>query len=136
MDENGYIFDQAPYFSGGIYFKFYGLTSGINPSGSYFSEQYFNQLIYFKNILVEFGLKPTSLYITPDQNVEVFLDNGISSNNEPEIIFKQSGDYENIAENLKAALTTEPLQTQFKNKYATLQYIDLRFSNKVYYKFQ
>lgn len=136
IDENGYIFDQAPYFSGGVYFKFYGSTSGTDPSGSYFSKQYFKQLIYFKNILVEFGLKPVALYITPDQNVEVFLENGVSSKNEPEIIFKQNGDYENIAENLKAVLTTEPLQTEFKNKYSSLQYIDLRFGNKVYYKFQ
>ncbi|HEV7702570.1 MAG TPA: hypothetical protein VGO63_03985, partial [Candidatus Paceibacterota bacterium] len=26
LDKEGYIFDQAPYFSGEVYFKFYGLT--------------------------------------------------------------------------------------------------------------
>jgi hypothetical protein len=153
VDENGYIFDQAPYFSGGVYFKFYGipdvavpdvgipqggsLTPGaeIDPSGSYFSEQYFKQLISFRDILVEFGLKPASLYVTSDQDVEVFLTNQAPSTNQPEIIFKLNGNYDNIAENLEAALTTEPLQTQFKNQYTTLQYIDLRFGNKVYYKF-
>ncbi|MDR3519270.1 MAG: hypothetical protein P4L63_00020 [Candidatus Pacebacteria bacterium] len=155
VDENGYIFDQAPYFSGEVYFKLYGApdvgrqdastrpTSGglstdgndSDPSGSYFSEQYFKQLIVFKNILVGFGLKSISLYVTPDQDAEVFLANQAPSTNEPEIIFKLNGDYDNIAENLEAALTTEPLQTQFKNKYSTLQYIDLRFGNKVYYKF-
>jgi hypothetical protein len=148
VDENGYIFDQAPYFSGGVYFKFYGTpdvaipqsgsptTGAADPSGSYFSQQYFKQLISFKDILIEFGLKPVAIYVTGDQNVEVFLANQAPSTNQPQIKFKLNGDYENIAENLKAALTTEPLQTEFKNKYATLQYIDLRFGNKVYYKFQ
>ena len=48
IDDNGYIFNQAPYFSGEVYFKFYG-NSGI---GSYFSMQNFQQLISFKNILI------------------------------------------------------------------------------------
>ena len=111
-------------------------TGAADPSGSYFSQQYFKQLISFKDILIEFGLKPVAIYVTGDQNVEVFLANQAPSTNQPQIKFKLNGDYENIAENLKAALTTEPLQTEFKNKYATLQYIDLRFGNKVYYKFQ
>jgi len=144
MDENGYIFDQAPYFSGGVYFKFYGTpdvglplcgipTSG-DPSGCYFSQQYFSQLIFFKNILVSFGLKPVSTYVTTDGNVDVFLSGTNSSTTGPEIIFKLNDNYQTVAENLEAALTTEPLQTEFKNKYSSLQYIDLRFGNKVYFK--
>jgi hypothetical protein len=54
----------------------------------------------------------------------------------PEIIFKIDSDFQKIAENLQAAITTEPLQTDFKNKYSSLLYIDLRFGNKVYYKFR
>ena len=44
-------------------------------------------------------------------------------------------DFEKLAENLQAALMTEPLQSDFKNKFSSLLYIDLRFGNKVYYKF-
>jgi hypothetical protein len=51
------------------------------------------------------------------------------------IKFKLNSDFENLAENLDAALDTDPFKTEFKNKYALLQYIDLRFGNKVYYKF-
>ena len=48
VDENGYIFDQAPYFSGEVYFKFYGEPDGglsLNeaPSGLYFNQQDFSQ---------------------------------------------------------------------------------------------
>jgi hypothetical protein len=131
LDEDGYIFDEAPYFSGEVYFKFYGSAD----IGSYFSKQNFKRLISFKDILVGIGLKPVSLYITNDGDVNIFLSRGNSSTNEPKIIFKIDADFQNVAENLEAALTTEPLQSEFKNKYSLLQYIDLRFGNKVYYKF-
>jgi len=80
-------------------------------------------------------LKPVSIYVTSDGDVKLFLSSGNSGTMGPQIIFKLNGNYENIAENLEAALTTTPLQTEFKNKYSSLQYIDLRFGNKVYYKF-
>ena len=54
----------------------------------------------------------------------------------PEIIFKADSDFNQIIENLQSVLTTEPLQTEFKTKYSSLLYIDLRFGNKVYYKFK
>jgi hypothetical protein len=133
MDDNGYIFDQAPYFSGEVYFKFYGLNND-NPSGSYYSQQNFQQLVSFKDMLVNFGLKPASIYVTNDGNVDVFLSGLNSSTTGPEIEFSINSDFQNVAENLEAALTTEPLQTEFKTKYSTLQYIDLRFGNKVYFK--
>ncbi len=54
VDENGYIFDQAPYFSGEVYFKFYGpmLLIAEILLVLYFSQQHFQQLISFKNTLV------------------------------------------------------------------------------------
>jgi len=151
MDEDGYIFDQAPYFSGEVYFKFYGVPDGSpdvvrqgNPgrltsgdfSGLYFSQQNFKELISFKDTLINLGLKPVAIYITTEGDVHVALVQGSPTTTRPEIILKLGADYENVAENLEAALTTDPLQTQFKNKYSSLQYIDLRFGNKVYYKFQ
>jgi hypothetical protein len=138
LDEDSYVFDEAPYFSGEVYFKFYGLA-GLNinnPLGFYFFKQNFKQLISFKDILVSIGLKPVALYITDDGDIQVFLSRGDSLITGPKIILKMDADFQNVAENLEAALTTEPLQSKFKNKYSSLQYIDLRFGNKVYYKFK
>ena len=132
-DESGYIFDEAPYFSGNVYFKFYGNVD--NPIGSYFLKQNFKQLISFKDILIDLGLKPVALYITTDGDIQVFLSGGTTLVDTPKIILKENADFQNVAENLQAALNTEPLQSKFKNNYAKLQYIDLRFGNKVYDKF-
>ena len=134
LDEDGYIIDEAPYFSGEVYFKFYGSSEGL---GSYFSKENFKQLILFKDILISFGLKPVAFYLTNNGDAEVFLSKGTSHalTTGPKIIFKQNADFQNIAENLEAALNTEPLKSKFKNKYSSLLYIDLRFGNKVYDKF-
>ncbi len=137
LDENGYLFDEAPYFSGEVYFKFYGLTNldANNLLGSYFSFQNFQKLIFFKERLQNIGLKPTTLYISENGDIKIFLSEKTSFM-KPEIIFKINSDFEKIAENLETALNTEPLQSNFKNRYSSLLYIDIRFENKVYYKFR
>lgn len=139
LDEDGYAFDEAPYFSGNVYFKFYGLPAQAgsveNPLGSYFSKQNFKELISFKDTLVAMGLKPMALYVTNNGDMEIFLSRENTNGTMPKIIFKGDADFKNIAENLQAALHTEPLQSKFKNNYSALEYIDLRFENKVFDKF-
>jgi len=124
MDETGFIFAEAPYFSGEVYFKFYGIANTLKGN--------FEKFISFKKTLENMGLKPVTLYIEENGNTEILLS---GTPTKPEIIFKNDSDLQVIAENLEAALSVEPLQSEFKNKYASLEYIDLRYGNKVYYKF-
>ena len=132
MDEAGYIFDKAPYFSGDVYFKFYGLAN----LGTYFSKENFKQLIYFKDTLLGIGFKPVSLYVLDNGDIKIFLSDSNKVLVGPYIALKASSNFQKVAENLQTALTTEPLQSDLKNKYSSLLYIDLRFGNKVVYKFQ
>ncbi len=126
MDESGYVFDEAPYFSGEVYLKFYGKTN----------IPYFTKLISFKNTLEKIGVKPAIFNILDNGDIEIYLSSSLKSQMGPKIIFKADSDFEQVLENLQSVLTTEPLQTDFKNKYSSLLYIDLRFGNKVYYKFK
>lgn len=137
LDDDGYIFDKAPYFSGEVYFKFFGqvdLNNGL-PSGSYFFKENFKNIILFKQMFESMALKPVVLYMQKTGDIKIFLSRDKTLTG-PEIIFKANADLEKIAQNLKAALGTEPLKTEFKNKYSSLLYIDLRYGNKVYYKFK
>lgn len=124
LDETGFTFDEAPLFSKEVFFKFYGVLPVD-----------FAKFILFKQTLESMGLKPVALYAENTGDMKVFLSAKSSISMGPEIIFNSDYDFEKITENLQTALTTEPLQTDFKNKYDTLLYIDLRFENKVYYKF-
>ena len=136
MDKDGYIFDEAPYFSGAVYSKFYGSTgtTAENPSGIYFLKENFTKIISFENILKEMGLNPTAFWLDDNNEGNISLSGEPMAG--PRIIFKMDSDYEKIAQNLQAAISTEPLQTDLKNKFASLLYLDLRFGNKVYYKFK
>ncbi len=127
LDETGFIFDEAPYFSGEVYFKFYGVT---------ISELDFEKLISFKKTLETMGLKPNALYAEKNGDIKIFLPSKNSSFTDPYIIFKSGDDFKDVMENLEVALNTEPLLTNFKAKYSSLLYIDLRFGNKVVYKFK
>lgn len=126
MDEDGFIFDEAPYFSGEVYFKFYGSLSQVN----------FEKLILFKKTLETIEIKPTALRIEENGDIKIFLSALNKTPTGSYIILKADSDFQKVAENLEIALGTEPLLSDFKNKYSSLLYIDLRFGNKVYYKFK
>lgn len=138
LDENGFVFGEAPYFSGEVYLRFYGLgdLNQDNPVGFYFSRKIFNNLILFKNEVEKMGLKAKAFYILPDGDIKMFLPSKDGTSKDPEVIFKSNADFNQVAENLQASLGTEPLQSKFKKDYTSLLYIDLRFGNKVYYKFK
>lgn len=135
LDSSGYVFDEAPYFSGEVYFKFFGsLRGAAGPLGSYFSVNDFPSLVFLKNTLEAMELDPVSLEVS-GEDISILLSRRNSAVG-PEIILKADADFEKVIENLDSALSTEPLLTDFKNKYSSLEYLDLRFGNKVYFKFR
>jgi len=129
-DEMGYVFDEAPYFRGDAYFRFYGQLTD-----SQFAPVIWNSLISFRESLIAMKVKPTSMYMKEDGDVEVYLSSSKMPPLAPKIIFKSTSDYQKLTENLEAAMGTEPLHSDFRVKYSSLSYIDLRFGNKVYFKF-
>ncbi len=138
LDTNGYVFDEAPYFSGNVYLKFFGKIDRNTElaTGFSFLPHTFEKVISFVDNLQKMGLKISAVFVKTDGDMELYLSSGVSLSNMPKIIFKANADFEKLAENLQAALSVEPLQSDFKKKYSSLQYIDLRFGNKVYYKFR
>ncbi len=141
LDESGYLFDEAPYFSDEVYFKFYGLPEQLETItdsflGQYFQQVNFKQFVLFKNALTDMKIRAVALYVKNNDEAEVLLSKEGSSLNEPKIIFRTDIDFQNTLENLDAALKTEPLKSKFYDDYSSFLYMDLRFGNKIYYKFQ
>src|SRR3989344_3437857 len=135
MDKEGYIFDEAPYFSGDVYFKFYGASGVVPlyPKSSYFAREYFAGLLTMKDAVSEMGLEPVAFYLKEDGDAELYLAGGKT---QPQILLRADVDMEVLAQNLEVALDTEPLKTRFQKELSKLEYLDLRFENKVYSKFQ
>lgn len=133
MDEHGYIFDAAPYFSGDVYFKFFGNLDKNEPLGAQFANGLFENLNYFRKSLETFEIRPVALYLRADGDADIYLQS--AKNPEPKIIFRATDDGAKLSENLSAALETEPLRTRMNKEYHKLMYLDLRFDNKVFSKF-
>lgn len=131
MDKDGYVFDQAPFFSGEVYFRFYGPLNEF-----YFQKDNFKNLILFIENLKRIDLTPVALVTKEDSEADIYLSSNSLSTSSPKIILSQADDLEKIFQNLKSSLDAEPLVNNIKKNYSNLQYLDLRFQNKVYYKWR
>jgi hypothetical protein len=139
VNNDGYIFDKAPYFSGDIYFKYYTkIESGdINALGSkMFNTDRFHELIIFMDGVTSLGFSSTHLAISPEGIYSLYLKKIGNNINDPKIIFKEENDLVIIYNNFSTAMREKEFANEVISKYDTLSYIDLRFKNKVLYKFQ
>ncbi len=127
MDKNATVYSKAPKFSGDAYFKYYGLIEGDPLGQKYFSDiELFNSLGQFINYTEKLNLSPFYLKILDNGQYELYLLEG------GRILFDSESTLDQVAFNLEAILTSPDLAstTSFKN----LDYIDLRFGNKLFYK--
>lgn len=138
IDSNGYIFAPAPYFSGNVYFTFYGklsLGDSAVPLGSIFLPQEdFIKLVSFRESLASLGVETDSFLIDEEGEYNFFIRTP-NLKTSPKIIFEKNFDGLSLATDLGSALRAEPLVTSFKQKLSTLEYLDLRHKNKILYKF-
>jgi hypothetical protein len=137
INNDGYVFDKAPYFSGNVYFKYYvKINNESNPLGqNILEENYFHQMVRFVDGITNLGFKPIYLVMGEDGINSLYLNHEVGET-APKIIFQKDNDLENILSNLSTAMSKFEFANEVNSKYSTLQYIDLRFKSKVLYKFQ
>lgn len=126
VDEKGFIFQSAPSFSGTIFLTFFderqpnaGIGKGM------MTESEFQKLLSFKELLVKNNINVAKIVIKDGEEREVYLKEGwyvkLNSKNEPNPSFN----------NLELIL-----DTTIKEKRPKLEYIDLRFGKKVFFKYK
>jgi hypothetical protein len=137
INDNGYIFDKAPYFSGNLYFKYYkpisqkGNVLGVEVMDS----QKFSDTVRLIEGIKNVGLNPISMAMSSDgDNWFVYLKSaGLNQN--PRLVFRYDADLAKVLEDLTLAMKEEQFKDEIYKNYDTLSYIDLRFKNRVFYKF-
>ena len=138
VNNDGYIFDKAPYFSGDIYFKYY---TEINKKddrvlgSQVFEPDNFHKLARFIDGVTALGFEPIYLVKDDDGIYSLYL-KAKGANSNPKIMFKEDNDLSLILDNFSIAMSKKEFANEINSKYDTLSYIDLRFKNKVLYKFQ
>ncbi len=126
LDSTGYIFSKAPYFSGDVFFKFYGSVKDVNdsPIGSYFlDKQDFKKTNLLREGIDGLGIPLVMFEIKTEGDYVFYMKEG------GKILFNKNQEYGGVLDNLDSALK-DILSLNKK-----INYIDLRFGNKVFYKF-
>lgn len=128
IDETSLIFAKAPDFSGDIFFKYFGErnTDNVKPIGSrYMKETDFTGFNLFLEAFESLPFVPVSFTKIDDTDFSVRTNQGT------QIIFGSDMSLSTILDNIESILESEALL----NNEHVLEYIDLRFGNRAYYKF-
>lgn len=130
MDQDGFIFSEAPSFSGGVYVAYTSESPLESPLGHYFLDSAtFAKLVAMLNDLNLLHMTPKILIVKSDDSYNLTLSSGLV------VIWKQEDDAKSVESNL-ISFTNDASIFDSTHTLADLSYIDLRFGNKVFYKFK
>lgn len=127
LDEEGLIFESSPVFSGRVFAKFLDERNQKAALGqAMIAQNEFRKLLAFKNFLEDkFGFKTDKMILKDFDEYEFFLADGWR------ILLNESSSQSALFDNFRIALENE-----LKDSIGNLEYLDLRFGNKIFYKFR
>jgi hypothetical protein len=126
FDEGGLIFGDAPNFSGNVFIRYYGGIGTSTPVGSNYLSDRFEDLPLFMNSVSGLGIKTIDFWALEDGDYYMYLENG------GKIYFNNRQGFGKTLESLKTLLNPNGLDLRLPD--LKLDYVDLRFGNKVFYK--
>lgn len=138
-DDKGLIFAKAPYFSGDIFFKFMTPIIGRSADelpigGRVLAPDIFAHVVTLMRDIGSIGLEPAALESMQDGALAFVLETGDPALS-AKLLFKGGDDPGTLFNNLRAALKTDALAGALTpGGLAKIDYLDLRFVKKVYFK--
>lgn len=133
VTEAGALFAEAPAFSGTVYTRLYGdLTSGTSHPGrgQYLSPETFRRLTGILDDVQQLEYEPIAVTLPNTKDVHVHLASGAF------LKVDRTVSRTRTQETLEATLEAQAFRRQQQNPQQSLRYIDLRFGDRVYYKFE
>lgn len=136
LDEDGYVYADAPMFSGNVFFRNYGNIIEKEKIGTNFlNSKKFKEISFFVKSIKDIDLNPISFFADENGDYEIYL--GDNSKDYSfyggKIIFNNDDNLGEIFDNLKTILK-EKVLTIGSSGDVQLDYIDLRFGKKVFYR--
>ena len=132
MDETGTVFADAPYFSGSAYLKIYAGDRSQYP----FVPVSQGQIHLVKRLterLEVIDIEPLSFRFENDRKLTVVFNHHSAH---ASMYFDPTRDIDGALESLYSGLRTPAMTKLFHDPSNVLEYLDLRFSNKLIYKFR
>lgn len=137
VDEDGIVFENAPYFSGNVYLTFFDERSGAEASSSeavssnallgnsFLNKEEFKKLLDFSKLVSNSNINVGKIILKNEGVYELVTKDGWR------ILLNEKNKTKEAYANMATAISTE-----IKDKTKKLDYIDLRFGNKVYFKYK
>ena len=128
IDDEGFVFDEAPFFSGDIFFRYYGGGVDVRRPlrSKVASSEWIDNVKVLKDHIEELGLKPISVHIKDDE-FDLILERGAF------LLFNKAQPMEESLSML-ANLIRGGEEELIGDGGPNFLYIDLRFGNRVFYK--
>ena len=139
LDETGFIFDSAPIFSDGAYLQLYGFLDeedALEPLCKIVPRAEFENIRTFIGELRAHCIEPSRVALSEDgaMSINIHASSAYRVLVGVELRFNKEQDSVVLAKNLLAALPVQfPVNGPQQKK---LEYIDLRFGNKVFFGFE
>jgi len=132
LDETGFVFAKAPQFSHSPFFVYQGLLGDDKDliGKKFLNRDDFSELQSFIEDLQDINVSIVGFKFERVDSYELFLDGG------GRIIFDPNDGYDVIRENLALALASDDLRREEDRRIVEIDYIDLRFGNKIFYKLE
>ena len=125
-DTTGLIFSRAPYFSGGVYFIYRGGIPADTALGSYIlPSQKFEELERFVAQINALHMNVSGVTIKEEGDFDLELTSNVH------LLCSGATSYDDTLSNISALLKSDTFAT---STLSSLEYIDMRFGNKVYLK--
>jgi cell division septal protein FtsQ len=125
IDKTGFIYANAPFFSGNMFPRYYGSLNTAEPiAQQYMPTDQFEAWQNFYTSLTHKDSVPQALLFVDERDIELYLTNGLR------VLIPRDQTPEVILERLITLLESDTIDKDKK-----VNYIDLRFGNKVYVKY-
>ncbi len=137
LDQSGFVFDQAPFFTDGVYTVFYGGLVEGEPIGQTLpTRNSMEDIRAFAEALREEGIPIHSVVLSNDGQHAMLLDAVSDTGDFARIIFNEDESLIDTLDKLYTALHEEAFINEYADMKTRLEYIDTRFRNRVFYKFK
>ncbi|MFC1732907.1 cell division protein FtsQ/DivIB [candidate division KSB1 bacterium] len=127
LNREGLVYSYAPNFTGNVFFRFYGDLDDGDPIGKYYLKvnNGFNKTSLLIDSMTDLDIVPIELHPLGDDDMELYIDDG------SKILFTREQPSSEVLDNLKVVLKSETFKDENKGD---VEYVDLRFGNKVFLK--
>jgi len=142
IDDSGRTYSEAPDFSENILFKLSGYDLGNQIGQKVMTPEKLKRvadnLVFLTGVLPEIwkdpSLKILQTKVLPNDDFSVEVGSNSSSTSKFKILFSANNKTEDLVANLSSAIKNESFLADIKNENK-LEYLDLRFGRKIFYKF-